>query len=39
VLSGEEVAVILAHLRGTMWIIAMVLYGSGLRLQECPSCA
>jgi integron integrase len=35
VLSREEVAAIVAHLRGAMWIIAMVLYGSGLRLQEC----
>jgi integron integrase len=35
VLSREEVAAVLAYLRGPMWVIAMLLYGSGLRLQEC----
>ena len=35
VLSREEVAVVLSHLEGTMWIIGMLLYGSGLRLEEC----
>jgi integron integrase len=35
VLSREEVAAVLSHLKGTMWIIGMVLYGSGLRLEEC----
>jgi integron integrase len=35
VLSREEVAAVLSHLEGTMWIIAMLLYGSGLRLEEC----
>lgn len=35
VLSREEVALVLKGLRGTVWIIAMLLYGSGLRLQEC----
>jgi integron integrase len=35
VLSREEVVVVLSHLDGTMWIIAMLLYGAGLRLEEC----
>ena len=35
VLSREEVAAVLSHLEGTMWIIGMLLYGSGLRLEEC----
>lgn len=35
VLSRDEVAAVLSHLEGTMWIIAMLLYGSGLRLEEC----
>jgi integron integrase len=34
VLSRQEVAVVLAQLDGTMWIIAMLLYGAGLRLEE-----
>ena len=25
----------LSHLEGTMWIIGVLLYGSGLRLEEC----
>ena len=33
--SREEVATVLAHLEGTMWIIGVLLYGSGLRLEEC----
>ena len=35
VLSREEVAMVLSHLDGTMWIIGMLLYGAGLRLEEC----
>jgi len=35
VLSRDEVAAVLAHLEGTMWVIGMLLYGAGLRLQEC----
>ena len=35
VLSIEEVGSILTHLKGTMWIIGALLYGAGLRLQEC----
>ena len=35
VLSVEEVGALLAHLPGTMWIIGALLYGAGLRLQEC----
>lgn len=35
VLSREEVVVVLSHLDGTMWIIGMLLYGAGLRLEEC----
>jgi integron integrase len=35
VLTREEVARILAHLQGTYLLIAQLLYGSGLRLNEC----
>jgi integron integrase len=35
VLSTEEVRDVLAHLQGTMWMIGALLYGAGLRLQEC----
>ena len=35
VLSRDEVARVLSQLRGSMWIIAVLLYGAGLRLQEC----
>lgn len=35
VLNHAEVAALLEHLEGTMWIIGMLLYGSGLRLLEC----
>jgi len=35
VLSIEEVGNILTHLQGTMWMIGALLYGAGLRLQEC----
>ena len=35
VLSREEVSRVLAVLDGTMWIIGLLLYGAGLRLEEC----
>ena len=35
VLSRGEVAALLAQLRGTRWLMASLLYGSGLRLMEC----
>ena len=35
VLSREEVDQVFAHLDGTMWLVAALLYGAGLRLQEC----
>jgi integron integrase len=35
VLSREEVKVILGQLRRTLWLIASLMYGSGLRLEEC----
>jgi integron integrase len=35
VLSREEVDQVFRHLQGTMWIVVALLYGSGLRLQEC----
>ena len=35
VLSRDEVVAVLSHLDGTMWVIGMLLYGSGLQLQEC----
>jgi len=35
VLNHAEVAALLEQLDGTMWIIGMLLYGSGLRLLEC----
>src|SRR6202008_1318860 len=34
VLSRPEVRALLAHLEGTPWLIASLLYGSGLRLME-----
>ena len=34
VLTAEEVGEVLAHLRGTAWLVAALLYGSGLRLME-----
>lgn len=34
VLSRQEVHAILAHLEGTPWLVASLLYGSGLRLME-----
>ena len=35
VLSGDEVRCVLAHLTGTPRLVASLLYGAGLRLQEC----
>jgi integron integrase len=35
VLSRGEVAAVLAHLAGMRWIMATLLYGTGLRLLEC----
>lgn len=35
VLSRDEVAAVLDRLRGVMWLIAVVLYGAGLRISEC----
>ena len=35
VLSREEVALLLAHLRGVVWLMASLMYGAGLRLLEC----
>jgi integron integrase len=35
VLSKGEVAVVLRHLSGRDWLMASLLYGSGLRLMEC----
>ena len=35
VFSREEAKAVLVHLRGTKWIMASLLYGSGLRLMEC----
>ena len=35
VLSMDEVQAVLAELQGVYWLIASLLYGSGLRLMEC----
>jgi site-specific recombinase XerC len=35
VLSRDEVARIMKHLDGVTWIMVALLYGAGLRLQEC----
>jgi integron integrase len=35
VLSREEVRAVLAQLSGAQWLMAMLMYGSGLRLMEC----
>lgn len=35
VLSREEAKAVLANLSGDKWLIASLLYGAGLRLQEC----
>ena len=37
VFTREEVKAVLSHLSGTNWIMAMLLYGSGLRVTECLS--
>jgi integron integrase len=34
VLTAEEVAAVVGQLRGSVWLVAMLLYGSGLRLME-----
>ena len=34
VLTAEEVAAVLAQLRGSVWLVATLLYGAGLRLRE-----
>jgi integron integrase len=35
VLTRDEVRRLLAHLRGSKWLMASLLYGAGLRLREC----
>jgi site-specific recombinase XerD len=35
VLSREEIGQLMEHVDGTMWIIVALLYGTGVRLQEC----
>jgi site-specific recombinase XerD len=35
VLSHNEVAALLSRLRGPVWLMASLMYGSGLRLLEC----
>ena len=35
VLSRDEVKRVMDHLTGTMWIIVVLLYGAGLRIQDC----
>jgi len=35
VLSKREVAAVLAHLDGRMWLVASLLYGTGMRVLEC----
>lgn len=35
VLSRDEVKTILRHVSGTMWIVVMLLYGAGLRIEDC----
>ena len=35
VLTRAEVAVVLGHLEGVPWLVAALLYGGGLRLNEC----
>jgi integron integrase len=35
VLSGEEIRLLLAQLDGRAWLLASVLYGTGMRLMEC----
>ena len=35
VMTREEVRAVLSHLHGDRWLMASLLYGAGLRLQEC----
>ncbi len=35
VLSEREVSAVLSHLHGSVWLMASLLYGAGLRLLEC----
>ena len=35
VLSREEVSLLLSRLRGSVWLMASLMYGAGLRLLEC----
>ncbi len=35
VLSREEIGRLIRHVDGTMWLIVALLYGTGLRLEEC----
>ena len=37
VLSREEIRAVLGHLTGDTWLMASLMYGSGLRLSECLS--
>lgn len=37
VLTRDEVTAVLSHLGGLLWLMASLLYGSGLRLLECLS--
>ena len=37
VLTASEVQAILAQLTGTRWLLVSLLYGAGLRLNECLS--
>src|SRR3712207_5404546 len=35
VFTREEAKAVLSHLRGEIWLMANLLYGSGMRLMEC----
>jgi integrase len=35
VLSREAIGQLMKHVEGTMWLIVALLYGAGLRLEEC----
>ena len=35
VFTREEARAVLSHLRGELWLMGSLLYGSGLRLMEC----
>ena len=39
VLTADEARRLLAQMRGPKWLMASLLYGAGLRLRECSSCA